>query len=1346
VSISLVLTAPTVNPAAPEFRFGSSGPSLASSLRLDAAEFQPSSLSSSLAPSWTSNGSSQLRANAAEFTPLYSSGPSATTTGTDVVHQLDSASSAWFELAAVQESAPISAVCVDSFHSLLWSVRADAAVASYVHPEWRRHSAWRSESPVVGLVPQEAALWLALANGSVAAFERGGRLLHAVAPALAGPVHALGAISPLELAVGGATHVTRIDVRRGAPNASLALDDQSPVVAVRRGRAVCCARANGRVSLLDQRTWSFQAHIDAHTSGISDIDVKGDIMTTCGFVSRHGRLVAEPFVKLFDLRMRRALAPIPCQSGAQLVRFHPRLYSTVVAVQSSGLVQLIDTSVDALTSLALAQSFQVALAAAPTALDIAPSGELIVIGDAAGVLHSFVDRVDARLAPHALLQPALGTPAPLVVDSDAALRDHVALSLQRGLVLPSNLVLPSPLPQGRGRVTTTQLLMSTDPNMADSAPLALLAEQASAAVGAVGVWQARQQGGKRQALLSDVGGAQRVRVGEPPRVLPAELLAQMKVHDFVGYIRNPGMKRHDVQGLATPGAAERKKSPLDEYRPPKSYRYIEVKHTKLGLSLFDFARYNETDDVCGLENMIPNAYTNAVMQLLFHTRALRAHLLNHVCKTEFCLACELGFLFHMLESRNAAVCQTSNFLRALRQIPQVAALGLAEPADADVDQMTYPRLVQQFTRFLFEQLHKETALHGRSICTTLFSATTSTRSRCLSCRSETTRDASFFDYDVAYPDAGDDAAPGAAAPGTASFRDVLSATFEKKVRTKTWCERCKQYQLTTQVKRLASLPGTLCLHTPVSPSLVDRFWRTPGDDDIDAFFTRKETPSKRAQPQLSPAFVPPAFACRILPSGETVVRELRALEQRELDDRGASTRANDDDDDAAGGGAGAAGVAPGGKVATKLDFDAPSEPSDSDMAASIALLDKTSATLRSSASATDDRDDADDGISADSAAAAAASALGDSNALDADGVRRAQYLAELGDAGDADGWSIYELVGTVSQVWDRDKSAGKPGHLITHVRRGDGWCLINDFHVLAVPQRHVLRFNHWKWPCILQFECLLARTDARRVTPEPRRAAITTDVFFERSPYHQHNQLVPRTFVPVTRRTIPGAGDVVALDAEFVSLGAEETEIREDGRRAIINPAHFALARVSLCRENGECFMDDYLATHEPVVDYLTRFSGIAPGDLDPQTSRRHLATLKHVYLKLRCLIDRGVVLLGHGLAKDFRIINVTPPPDRVIDTVELFHLERQRKLSLRFLAALLLSADIQGGAHDSIEDALTALKLWKTCRKLRDAGNDVFMRALNKVYLIGRSTDWKVENLDSSASEILFSELQHVK
>jgi len=238
--------------------------------------------------------------------------------------------------------------------------------------------------------------------------------------------------------------------------------------------------------------------------------------------------------------------------------------------------------------------------------------------------------------------------------------------------------------------------------------------------------------------------------------------------------------------------------------------------------------------------------------------------------------------------------------------------------------------------------------------------------------------------------------------------------------------------------------------------------------------------------------------------------------------------------------------------------------------------------------------------------------------------------------------------------------------------------------------------------------------------------------FFAKSPFKNSKSSSPKEVEHLTRNDEFQKGDLAAIDAEFVSLGAEETELRSDGTRVIINPAHFGLARVSVVMGDppraGSPFIDDYIVTPEPITDYLTRFSGIEIGDLDPNVSTKPLTTLKAVYLKLRYLVDRGVKLVGHGLAKDFRIINIVVPPDQVIDTVELFHMERQRKISLKFLAAFLLNLDIQTGTHNSIEDARTALALYQAYLGLIEAGQ--FETTLDKIYHIGRLTNWSPESI----------------
>jgi DNA polymerase III epsilon subunit-like protein len=84
------------------------------------------------------------------------------------------------------------------------------------------------------------------------------------------------------------------------------------------------------------------------------------------------------------------------------------------------------------------------------------------------------------------------------------------------------------------------------------------------------------------------------------------------------------------------------------------------------------------------------------------------------------------------------------------------------------------------------------------------------------------------------------------------------------------------------------------------------------------------------------------------------------------------------------------------------------------------------------------------------------------------------------------------------------------------------------------------------------------------------------------------------------------------------------------------------------------------------------------------------------------------------------RASDIFVPPDQVIDTVDLYFIkERQRRISLRFLTWYILQQDIQQETHDSIEDARSALSLYKAYQDMEE--QHTFDAKLDELYRVGR-------------------------
>jgi Ubiquitin carboxyl-terminal hydrolase len=116
----------------------------------------------------------------------------------------------------------------------------------------------------------------------------------------------------------------------------------------------------------------------------------------------------------------------------------------------------------------------------------------------------------------------------------------------------------------------------------------------------------------------------------------------------------------------------------------------------------------------------------------------------------------------------------------------------------------------------------------------------------------------------------------------------------------------------------------------------------------------------------------------------------------------------------------------------------------------------------------------------------------------------------------------------------------------------------------------------------------------------------------------------PPQYPPVDIDSLPGKGDLIAFDAEFVSVQEEESTLTKAGSKVTLREVRHAVARISVidCKTR-KVIIDDHVLPQERVVDHLTRFSGIVARDLDPVLSPHHLISARSAYLKLRFLMER---------------------------------------------------------------------------------------------------------------------------
>ncbi|EFN73985.1 PAB-dependent poly(A)-specific ribonuclease subunit 2 [Camponotus floridanus] len=1251
----------------------------------------------------------------------------------------------------------VSTATFDTIEELMWMGNQGGHVTSYYGPGLQKYTSFQvhATQEIRHIHPVDEGI-LVLTQSILRCQLRRGIPIFTHTSTNMNDMQCMLQISPTRLLMGG--HQDKIidfNLTRGKETGLVDVGENGCAILRQHSRLICAGNPAGRIDLRDPNTLSIEHTLDTHSGSLSDFDVQGNYLVTCGFSNSRQGLTVDRFLMAYDLRQMRALSPVTTMVYPLLLKFLPSYSSRLAVVSPLGQMQLLDT-IYANVQPSMTCLYQVATGgAAILSFDVASTSQCLCFGDSAGSIHLM----------------STNNPEP----------QFNTFSRPTEFADPIETVQSIPFDDDVTPFSTIPMVYSDQP------------------------------------LLSDWPEEFLKKVYRKTPAIDPEILRTMKMQGTIGYAPNPqAFRRNQIpynlekrRGLIAKPFAGDSRCKTDDgtfVAIPKRYRKIELKYSRLGYDDFDFDQYNRTS-FCGLEATLPNSYCNAMLQLLYYCEPVRIALLSHSCQREFCLSCELGFLFHMLDISRGLPCQAANFLRAFRTVPEAAALGLilSDLHPEAKKKISLIRLIQSWNRFILHQIHYEIletrkrqqeeeeaarlktgskyppfvyneqdfpsiledlgsryrshdderkkkrkqeeddkntkksaeeneVRDDETEISHLFGSEQMHIHRCLKCGQEATKHSIMLLCNLVYPEIIN---PSEEVP----FTSVLARSLRPEKITPAWCDNCQKFTPTLQSRQLTKLPQILALNCGLDTQqrlkllketklLQDKaFWQNQMDIVVQNVLTGKES-----SPSSSPVPVT-AKPCRYGNNCTRVGCRFRHVGRDSETEKLLTSPSTPSTSSTS--------VTPpshlyyshswiphnieisleeNGEMSVKKI----SEPKNE-------LMNDTSAQMNVVENGQDDkivRTLSDNNVE-------------DNNDEDCNNIENCNIVSnsegnETKSTNSEISRNIQKIQYGLSAVvcYVDDKNNEERRNIVTLLRVGPNyhvrssgnpvsqWYIFNDFCISPVTPQEAVWFNlDWKVPCVLHYTAIPAPEPTAYVSP------LTYDVFGEDKCIARSGGTRGITFTPLASDEMPKKGELVGIDAEFVTLNQEESELRSDGKMSTIKPSHMSVARITCIRGQGPLegtpFIDDYISTQEQVVDYLTKFSGIQPGDLDANFSSKHLTTLKSTYQKLRFLVDNGIIFVGHGLKNDFRVINLVVPPEQIVDTVLLFHLPHHRMVSLRFLTWHFLGKKIQSETHDSTEDARAALELYRKYKELESCGT--LRETLKELYEVGTQLQWKV-------------------
>lgn len=154
-----------------------------------------------------------------------------------------------------------------------------------------------------------------------------------------------------------------------------------------RNGLLCTGSTTGQIILRDSCTFKMLHKFQPHSGSLSDFDVHGNQLVTCGFSStRTGNLCVDRFLMVYDLRMMRSLSPIQLLIEPCFLHFLPTCTSVVAVASQSGCFLLTDTNLLTPSPFYQAQFPPIGLA---TTFCVSENCQAIAFGHSSGSVHLF---------------------------------------------------------------------------------------------------------------------------------------------------------------------------------------------------------------------------------------------------------------------------------------------------------------------------------------------------------------------------------------------------------------------------------------------------------------------------------------------------------------------------------------------------------------------------------------------------------------------------------------------------------------------------------------------------------------------------------------------------------------------------------------------------------------------------------------------------------------------------------------------------------------------------------------------------------------------------------------------